>query len=211
MLARCSEDDNGGGQGATITEASCVVIGLKDACSSIFRWGMMATSDSFRDAPPAPTSQSSDRHAEVLASPRRMLLLHYDACRQIALELVSQLDIEEHLCVDLNQLYQLESLKSFEVAQCDFIFFDITRCPTDEWRSAIGWLRSATLAPIVILLRVGDANQKVVALKAGADVALSLLELPLIGAAHCRAVWRRYTRRWKKSAFLEAVSFQEGM
>lgn len=156
----------------------------------------MATSNLSRDVPPAPASQSSDRHAEVLSSPRRMMLLYYGACRQIALELASQLGVEEHLCVDLNQLDQLESLESSEVIQCDFIFFDITRCPTDEWRGVIGWLRSATLVPIVILLWAGDANQRVIALKAGADVALSLLELPLTGAARCRAVWRRYTGRW---------------
>lgn len=127
------------------------------------------------------------------------MLLYYDVCRQIALDMGSQLGVEEHLCVELNQLYQLELS---EVVQCDFIFLDITRCPTDEWRSALGWLRSATLAPIVILLWASDANQKVMALKAGADVALSMMELPLIGAARCRAVWRRYTGRWNMSGAL---------
>lgn len=89
----------------------------------------------------------------------------------------------------------LATPKLEELANCDFILLDAFSMTSLEVQEAIAWMRSATLAPLVVL-SVRDPAYEIAALQAGADAVIAFSESLEVSLALCRAAIRRRNREW---------------
>ncbi|WP_297633741.1 hypothetical protein [Caldilinea sp.] len=87
----------------------------------------------------------------------------------------------------------LATPKLEELANCDFILLDAFSMTSLEVQEAIAWMRSATLAPLVVL-SVRDPAYEIAALQAGADAVIAFSESLEVSLALCRAAIRRRNR-----------------
>ena len=87
----------------------------------------------------------------------------------------------------------LASLNLEELARCDFILLDASSMTLIEMQEVITWIRSATLAPLVVLM-VRELAHEAAALQAGADAVIAFSESLEVSVALCKATIRRSSR-----------------
>jgi hypothetical protein len=78
------------------------------------------------------------------------------------------------------------------LSQCDFILVDASNMSPAEIQETIGCVRSATLAPLVILAAGEPAHEM---LQSGADAVVAFSESLDVSIARCKAVFRRCHNR----------------
>lgn len=88
----------------------------------------------------------------------------------------------------------LASLNLDELACCDFILLDASSMISTEMQEVITWIRSATLAPLVVLM-AHELTHEAAALQAGADAVIAFSESLEVSVALCRATIRRSTKK----------------
>ncbi|MCS6827414.1 MAG: hypothetical protein NZ553_12435 [Caldilinea sp.] len=88
----------------------------------------------------------------------------------------------------------LATSKLEELSSCDFILLDAFSMTTLEMQEAIAWIRSATLAPLVVLT-VRDPAYEAAAFQSGADAVIAFSESLEVSLALCKATIRRCSRR----------------
>lgn len=84
-----------------------------------------------------------------------------------------------------------------DLAQCDFILLDTFNMTLDEARESVIQIRSATLAPLVVLT-MGDLTWEEAVLRAGADTVISFSKSLEVSLALCRATIRRVQRSYSE-------------
>lgn len=84
------------------------------------------------------------------------------------------------------------------LARCDFILLDTFNMTLNEAQEAVTQIRSATLAPLVVLV-IGDFVWEEALLRAGADTAISFSESLEVSLALCKATIRRARRSYHPS------------
>ncbi len=81
-----------------------------------------------------------------------------------------------------------------ELSRCSFILLDAYNMAAVEVQETIAWIRSATLAPLVVLT-ARDPDFEVAVLRAGADTVIAFSESLEVSLALCRATIRRRNRQ----------------
>ncbi|GIV73150.1 hypothetical protein [Caldilinea sp.] len=88
----------------------------------------------------------------------------------------------------------LAAMNLEELARCDFILLDASNMTSIEVQEVIAWIRSATLAPLVVLM-ARELTHEAAALQAGADAVIAFSESLEVSVALCKATIRRSNRQ----------------
>jgi DNA-binding response OmpR family regulator len=78
------------------------------------------------------------------------------------------------------------------VADCDLIVIETQHHLTPYQRQAIKWVRTGSMAPIVVLIGEKHPEDTIDIIKSGADAVIPLYLTSDAIAAHCQALVRRW-------------------
>jgi DNA-binding response OmpR family regulator len=121
-------------------------------------------------------------------STRVALLYHGRSHRHKVQQVVNHI-ADETVVIDLQSV---DETLCEVVAECDLIVVEALGHSTPSQHRALQWIRTSSLAPVVVLTNRLQSEQTIDALTAGADAVISLEMAPDAIVAHCRALMRRW-------------------
>jgi DNA-binding response OmpR family regulator len=119
----------------------------------------------------------------------RVALLYHGRSHRHKVQQIVNLIADETIAVDLHTAG--ESLCE-SVADCDLVVVEAVGYTTPLQQRVLEWIRSSSLAPVVILTNKQQVEHTVDVISLGADAVISLEQSQDAIVAHCRALMRRW-------------------